>query len=350
MAENSLEFVAIVPGPNMFYLTGCEFHLSERPVVLFIGQEKAIFVLPELELPKISKLNFDSITYNDETGPNSAFKNIAKTITTSNIGIESRTIRHLELDLITSSGVSSDFLDATDIFAELRMSKSEEEIENMTEAVRIAEKSLLSILEKMRPGITEKEFAAELIIQLLRNGSDSNLPFSPIVASGINGANPHHFPTDKEFQEGELVIVDWGATHLGYFSDITRTYALGNSVDEKLLQAYEAVKLANSEGRAKARVGVSAGAVDKVTRKIIEDRGFGKFFTHRTGHGLGLEIHEEPYIKPKNELKLRQGMTFTIEPGIYIPDLGGIRIEDDVWLDSNTCKSLTNISRELVIL
>ena len=144
--------------------------------------------------------------------------------------------------------------------------------------------------------------------------------------------------------------MDWGATHLGYFSDITRTYALGNNVDEKLLQAYEAVKLANSEGRAKARVGVSAGAVDKVTRKIIEDRGFGKFFTHRTGHGLGLEIHEEPYIKPKNELKLRQGMTFTIEPGIYIPDLGGIRIEDDVWLDSNTCKSLTNISRELVIL
>lgn len=198
--------------------------------------------------------------------------------------------------------------------------------------------------------VNVNEFATELVIQLLQNGSDTRLPFSPIVASGVNAANPHHFPTDKEFREGELVIVDWGATHEGYFSDITRTYAIGNQIDEKLLRAYEAVRLANLAGRSKAVVGVPAGEVDSATRKVIEDLGFGEFFTHRTGHGLGLEIHEEPYIKPDNDFVLQKGMTFTIEPGIYIPGLGGIRIEDDVYLKTSGLVSLTSLPRELIIV
>ena len=220
----------------------------------------------------------------------------------------------------------------------------------MTKAVKTAERSLVSVLDKMRPGVTEKQFATELVIQLLHNGSDTRLPFSPIVASGVNAANPHHFPTDKEFKEGELVIVDWGATHEGYFSDITRTYAIGNQIDKKLLRAYEAVRLANLAGRSKAAAGVSAGDVDSATRKVIEDHGFGEFFTHRTGHGLGLEIHEEPYIKPNNDFVLQKGMTFTIEPGIYIPGLGGIRIEDDVCLKTSGLVSLTSLPRELIIV
>ena len=230
------------------------------------------------------------------------------------------------------------------------MSKSKIEVDYMTKAVETAERSLVSILDKMRPGVTEKQFAAELVIQLLQNGSDTRLPFSPIVASGVNAANPHHFPTDKEFREGELVIVDWGATHEGYFSDITRTYAIGNQIDEKLVRAYKAVRLANQAGRSTAVAGVKAGDVDSATRKVIEDHGFGDFFTHRTGHGLGLEIHEEPYIKPDNDFVLQKGMTFTIEPGIYIPGQGGIRIEDDVCLKTSGLVSLTSLPRELIIV
>ena len=188
------------------------------------------------------------------------------------------------------------------------------------------------------------------MIELIRNGSESELPFSPIVAYGINSANPHHFPVDKEFEKGDLIIIDWGANFEGYFSDITRTFALGNEVDSKLLKAYDVVKNANSAARKFAKPGPKAGLIDNAAREIIDSAGFGKYFTHRTGHGLGLEIHEEPYIKPDNDFVLGKGMTFTIEPGIYIPNLGGIRIEDDIYLEEDVALSLTTLNRELVFL
>ena len=206
--------------------------------------------------------------------------------------------------------------------------------------------SLESIIHKIKPGVTEKQFASDLVIELLRNGSDSELPFSPIVASGFNAANPHHFPIDKEFEKGDLIIIDWGANYEGYFSDITRTFAIGN-IDSRLQSAYSAVKNANLAARELAKSGVQAGLVDSAARNVIDEAGFGEYFTHRTGHGLGLEIHEEPYIKPDNDFVLESGMTFTIEPGIYIPNLGGIRIEDDVLVENNQPKVLSSAIKEL---
>ena len=345
MGQHSFDGLAIVPGPNMEYLTGSKFHLSERPVVLFIEKGNSTFILPELESPKISNLGFDFITYNDQEGYESAFSKFNHKI--KKLGVESRLIRHVELDIINAKDISKDINDATDIFATLRMPKSSTELELMAEAVSIAEMSIMSILDKIKPGVTEKAFASELVIQLLRNGSLSDLPFSPIVASGVNAANPHHYPGDKKFEENELIIIDWGANYKGYFSDITRTFALGSTIDSKLLEAYNAVKSANESARNIAKVGVKAGDVDSAARKIIEDAGFGQYFTHRTGHGLGLEIHEEPYIKPDSSFVLQKGMTFTIEPGIYIPDLGGIRIEDDVYLSESDSQSLTSLPRSL---
>jgi len=348
MTEHSLDGLAVVPGPNMAHLTGSKFHLSERPFVFIILQNEAIFILPELESPKILDLGVNYITYDDEEGPRPAFEKFAKTNNTLKLGVESRAIRHLELDLMSSTGITSNVVDSIDMFAKLRMSKSRNEIERMIKAVKIAETSLESVLGNIRPGLTEKQFAADLVIELLRNGSDSELPFSPIVASGINAANPHHFPSDKEFQYGELVIIDWGANFEGYFSDITRTFALGDTIDSELLRAYETVRQANRAARIKANIGIQAGDVDQAAREVIETSGFGKYFTHRTGHGLGLEVHEEPYIKPGNDFILEKGMTFTIEPGIYIPNLGGIRIEDDIFLEDSGATSLTTLSRELI--
>ena len=348
MTEHSLDGLAVVPGPNMAHLTGSKFHLSERPVVFIILQNEATFILPELESPKILDLGVNYITYDDEEGPRPAFEKFAKTNNTLRLGVESRAIRHLELDLMSSTVITSNVVDSIDMFAKLRMSKNRNEIERMIKAVKIAETSLESVLGNIRPGLTEKQFAADLVIELLRNGSDSELPFSPIVASGINAANPHHFPSDKEFQDGELIIIDWGANFEGYFSDITRTFALGDTIDSELLRAYETVRQANRAARIKANIGVQAGDVDQAAREVIETSGFGKYFTHRTGHGLGLEVHEEPYIKPGNDFILEKGMTFTIEPGIYIPNLGGIRIEDDIYLEDSGATSLTTLSRELI--
>ena len=350
MLEKECDGLAIVPGPNLFHLTGVEFHISERPVVLFVTTERLIFVLPELELPKIAALEVEVFSYDDHGGTKSAFEALSESFSCTKLGVESRIIRYLELDLITTNSISEKIRDATDIFAEMRMRKSEHEIEYMREAVKIAEKSLTSVLHKMKVGITERQFASELVVELLKRGSEAHLPFSPIVASGLNAANPHHFASDKEFRENELVIVDWGANFRGYYSDITRTFAIGNNLNSRLISAHEAVKEANRIGRETARLGVEAGLVDLKTRRVIEDSGFAEFFTHRTGHGLGLEIHEEPYISPNNQFVLDEGMTFTIEPGIYLPNLGGIRIEDDVYLNKSGLESLTTLPRELIVI
>ena len=348
MKKEGFDCLAVVPGPNLYYITSKKFHLSERPVVLFIEENNLTFILPELESQKLEGLGVDSLTYSDVSGPQSAFDIFFENKQFKKIGIESRIMRHLELNLIDRQG--SEIVDSMFMFAKLRTKKSNDEIKLIEEAVSIAEKSLNSIINKLNSGISEKDFASQLVMELLKNGSESELPFSPIVASGANAANPHHFPTDKIISENELVIIDWGANYQGYFSDITRTFATGKDIDSKLLDAFESVRLANEAARVKSAHGVTAGDVDFAARSIIDKRGFGEYFIHRTGHGLGLEIHEEPNIKQNEDFVLNEGNIYTIEPGIYLPGLGGIRIEDDVLIESSGSISLTTIPRNLVYL
>ena len=348
MKKEGFDCLAIVPGPNLFYITSVNFHLSERPVVLFIEEDNLTFILPELEIQKLSGLDVISLTYSDVSGPQSAFDIFLKDKNFEKVGVESRLIRHLELNLIDTN--HSEIVDSMFLFANLRTVKSDYEIQMVEKAVEISEKSFNLIAHKLNSGISEKEFASQLVIELLSNGSESELPFSPIVASGANAANPHHFPSDKVIEENELVIVDWGANNKGYFSDITRTFATGKNIDSRLLDAYESVRLANIAAREKSEDGVTAGEVDLAARSIIDQKGFGEYFIHRTGHGLGLEIHEEPNIKQNDDFVLKNGNLFTVEPGIYIPKLGGIRIEDDVLIESGKSRSLTTLSRDLVYL
>jgi Xaa-Pro dipeptidase len=172
------------------------------------------------------------------------------------------------------------------------------------------------------------------------------MPFSPIVAFGPNSANPHATPTERQLAEGDLLLFDWGAAVDGYFSDITRTFAVGD-VDPELTKIAGIVKEANAAARAIGKPGLPISAVDKAARNVIELAGYGEYFTHRTGHGLGMEGHEEPYIRGDNEQLLETGMTFTIEPGIYLPGRGGVRIEDDVLVTENGLESFTDYPREL---
>jgi Xaa-Pro dipeptidase len=183
----------------------------------------------------------------------------------------------------------------------------------------------------------------------LRQGSEPNLPFFPIVASGPNSANPHATPTDRKFAAGDLLVIDWGATHKGYLSDITRTFAIGEVTNE-LIHIYDTVARANEAGRKTAGPGATAESVDAAARQVISGAGYAKFFTHRTGHGLGMESHERPYIRAGNNLPLAPGMTFTVEPGIYLPGRNGVRIEDDLVITEDGAQSLTNFPRQLQIL
>jgi Xaa-Pro dipeptidase len=219
----------------------------------------------------------------------------------------------------------------------------------MRKAAQIAQLALQATLPSIRFSISERDLAAELTLQLLRAGSDSEIPFAPIVSSGPNSANPHASPSDRLLQAGDLLVLDFGASHLGYISDITRTFALGK-IDPEYAHIAQLVLEANTASRNLARPGISAHEVDQAARAVITAGGYGPYFTHRTGHGLGLESHEEPYIRQGNPLILHPGMTFTIEPGIYLPQRNGVRIEDDVVITSTGLESLTDYPREVIQL
>jgi Xaa-Pro dipeptidase len=201
----------------------------------------------------------------------------------------------------------------------------------------------------VRPGMTERDVMASLSLALMEAGSGP-LPFEGIVLAGERAALPHGGPTDREINVGDVLLLDFGARKEGYISDITRTFAVGRPLEGKHKAVYEAVKAANAAGRAAARPGVTCEEVDRAARKVIEDAGFGKYFVHRTGHGIGLDGHERPYIVEGNKTVLEVGMAFTVEPGIYIPGEIGVRIEDDMIVTADGADSLTTFGRDLIVV
>lgn len=350
-----LDALAFNAGPSLTYLTGLHFHLSERPAVaLFTPDHHPTLILPELETGKVNALSYPVQVFPYGEDPEewtAAFR--AATVATGldgrRVGVEPRRLRVLELRLLEAAAPNTNFVSADEPLASLRIHKDESELTAMRKAIAVAQAALLATLPLIQIGMTERQLAAELSLQLLRHGSDPELAFAPIVASGPNSANPHAFPTDRTLSRGDLLILDWGASVGGYISDLTRTFSLGEP-DPELANIAQVVTQANAAARALAAPGMTAGQVDHAARSIIEGAGFGEYFIHRTGHGIGLDGHEEPYIRAGNPLTLAPGMTFTIEPGIYLPGRGGVRIEDDMVITTDGCESLSDLPRELITI
>jgi len=346
-----LDALALNPGPSLTYLTGLHFHLMERPVVAFFTAtgEQAL-VLPRLEAPKLAhRDDLLAFFYDDDPAQwSQAFHQAIQALhlERSRIGIEPERLRVLELRFLEAAAPRAQFPSAAEVLASLRIVKDSAELAAMQEAVAIAQAALEAALQAFRVGMTEKALAAEVVLQLLRHGSEPELPFQPIVAAGPNAANPHATPTDRPIQAGDLLIIDWGATYQGYFSDLTRTFAIGE-VDAELVRIAEVVLQANTAGREIARPGLPVGKVDAAARNVITAAGYGEYFTHRTGHGLGLDVHERPFVFAGNEEVLRPGMVFTVEPGIYLPGRGGARVEDDVVITTDGAHSLSDLPRAL---
>jgi Xaa-Pro dipeptidase len=347
-----LHAIALNPGPTLQYLSGVSFHLMERPVVLLVapGRDPAL-VLPELELPKVGMFPYrvEAFAYGEDPSTwEAVFRSAVRALDLDGrrIGVEPRQMRLLEFRYVKSGAPDADFPEATAVLSELRLRKDRAEIEAMRRAVHIAQAALESTLPSVRIGMTERELAAELLTQLLRQGSDPELPFAPVVSAGPNSANPHASPTDRKLQVGDLLVIDWGAAHDGYISDLTRTYALGR-VDAELEKIHTIVQQANAAGRAAAQPGAPCGAVDTAARAVIEAAGYGKYFTHRTGHGIGMEAHEDPYMRSDNRQPLEPGMAFTVEPGIYLPERNGVRIEDNLVITESGAEVLSDMPREL---
>jgi Xaa-Pro dipeptidase len=353
--KNQLDAVAINPGPALTYLTGLHFHLMERPTILLVSKGSSpVLILPELEIGKVnqSRISLQPVTFADDPSLwHSAFTSaIEKSgLSQAKIGVEPTRLRFFEWNYLQNAAPNANILGAESLFNELRLCKDDLEIKAMRKAILIAQDALQDTLPSIKVGTSEKMIASELVINLLRLGSESDLPFAPIVASGPNSANPHAVPTERTLQSGDLLVIDWGGTYEGYFSDLTRTFAIGE-VDPELRFIYDTIKSANESGRAAGGPGLTASVVDKASRTVIENAGYGKFFTHRTGHGLGMEAHEEPYMFGMNSQILKPGMVYTVEPGIYLPGKGGVRIEDNIIITANSCETLSSFSRDFTVL
>lgn len=231
---------------------------------------------------------------------------------------------------------------------QLRLIKDPAECELLSRVARIASDALLAILPRVKPGAIERDIAIELEFAMRRAGAE-NASFDFIVASGERGALPHGRAGDKVLVAGELVTIDFGAVLEGYCSDETVTVAVGTP-DDRQREVYGIVKEAHDRAIAAVRPGVELREIDRVARSYIEEQGYGAYFGHGLGHGVGLEVHERPVVSPRGEGVVAAGMVFTIEPGIYIPDWGGVRIEDTVIVTDDGCRPITMVPKELMIL
>ena len=351
MGARKMDALALVPGPNLFYLTGLSFHLSERPIVaLFPQVGHPVAVLPELESTKAerSRIEMEVFSYGDEVGYGDAVRKACSRFSNCTIGVEALQMRVLELRVLERHGVGCQFVPAEGLLAELRIRKDAQEIEQMRRAVAASEAALRATLTHVEPGMTERDLASRLKIEMLLAGGEAQA-FEPITAAGPNAASPHAVPSDRAIQPGETIVVDFGTSVGSYLADITRTFSIG-ALSREFVEVYDVVAAANEAGVAAAGPGIPAKVVDRAARGVIEESGYGEYFTHRTGHGLGLEVHEQPYIGAGNGRLLQPGMVFTVEPGIYLPGRGGVRIEDDVLVTSSGVERLTTFPREHMAL
>jgi Xaa-Pro aminopeptidase len=234
------------------------------------------------------------------------------------------------------------------IVKELRMVKDADELAVMREAARIADQAFSKILSDIKPGVRENEISFKLEFYMRELGATSS-SFDMIVASGKRSALPHGVASDKVLELGDLVTLDFGAFYQGYASDITRTVMLGRP-SEKQKEIYDIVLEACNRTIAALRPGMTGKEADAVARDYIRAHGYGEFFGHSTGHGLGMEVHELPMLSSRGDMVLQPNMVVTVEPGIYLPEVGGVRIEDDVVITETGCEALNQSSKEWIVI
>lgn len=354
LKKAGLDGLALVPGPNMVYISHIHSHVSERPIVLFLfAEQPPAIVMPNLEAMKAEQVDVPAeriFGWSDDEGYMGAFERASAALGLDGmrLGVEALHMRVLELGILQQVAPTVQISHAEPIMSALRLVKDADEIAAMERAIVVAQDAMTALLPQIKIGMTEKQVAALLTRLLLEGGADS-IAFGPIVSTGPNGASPHAVPTERPLQFGDMLVIDWGCFVDGYPSDITRTFAVGQ-VDAEMRRVYNAVKLANEQGKLAAVPGATGRAVDRAAREVIDEAGYGDYFIHRTGHGLGLEVHEPPFMMEGNVEPMSSGNVVTVEPGIYLPGKGGVRIEDDVVITADGHRSLTTFSRELTVV
>jgi len=352
-AIEGVDAVLIVPGSNLEYFTGLHYFLSERPIIAILTEEGLSVIVPKLEVPTLVKrpdLEARPFPWSDEDGYMGAFEDAINELGLrgKTLGVDGMTMRITEMLALQKIDPTIKIKPLERDLIGIRAHKQPDEIEAMRKANEIAEAALDQLIKEVQPGMTERQIAARLEALMVAGGADG-LAFGTLVQTGPNSDNPHGHTTDRALQMNEFLLIDYGCKVNGYPSDITRTFCLGTPTAE-MQKIYDVVKAANAAGKAAAGPGIAMEEVDKAARKVITDAGYGEYFTHRTGHGLGLDTHEPiPQMATGVKDLLEPGMVFTVEPGIYVPGVGGARVEDDVAVTETGIDVLTTYPRSLKI-
>jgi Xaa-Pro dipeptidase len=337
------DYALISTGSNFYYLTGLNPQASlERLFMLIVPAESDPFILaPKMYEAELVDADYQIYLWNDWEDPYIILKEKLKLNGTYLVDDSLPASSLLRIQ----ESLGGKFFTISPYLTRMRAIKSEEEIERLKKAARIADKVFINLTEKQKIiGLSEIEVAG-IITELIKKYGAEGVSFDPIVAYGPASADPHHSPDRKKLKSG-VVVLDYGARYRGYCSDITRTIVI-DKVPERIREVYTIVQRAQEMGIEAAVKGKMAREIDFAARQHIESKGYGNNFIHRTGHGIGLDVHEEPFITSTNETVIQNGMTFTVEPGIYIKGKFGIRIEDDIVIREKGVR-LTRANRELV--
>lgn len=343
--------IALVPGANFHYVSGLHFHLMERPTLLFVTAEnQTVAIMPELERQKWSEAFPRALTFywQDRDGYLGAFARAGEALAGQMIGVEGMKMRVFEGDALRRHFQQGAIVDAEAHLIYLRLAKSASEIAALEAAIRISETALADVIETVRAGQTERDILNFLKLRMLANGAEG-FAFDPIVLAGANAANPHGSPGDTVLHPGDALLIDYGASVHGYNADITRTFFCQHVSDEHA-RIYQTVLAANEAGRAMSGPDLTAHDLDVAVTGVLAASPFAALIVHKTGHGLGLDVHEAPQIMTGNHKPLIPGCVFTIEPGLYRPGEIGVRIEDNVVIEDQGARSLTRFARHLTIL
>lgn len=343
LGENDLDAILITSPYNRRYVT----NFTGTAGVAIVSKEDARFVTDfrYIEQANEQAANFKIVEHKQPI--HQELNEQLKELNVNKLGFEKDHVTFSMYELYEKS-MDVELVPVSGLVEELRLIKTTEELDVLKQAAKIAEDAFVHIQSYLKPGAKEIDISNELEFYMRKLGADSS-SFETIVASGYRGALPHGVASDKKIQSGELVTLDFGAYYKGYCSDITRTVAVGELNDE-LTSIYNIVQEAQKAGVEGLKPGITGKEADALTRDYITEKGYGEYFGHSTGHGVGLEVHEGPGLSFRSEKKLEPGMVVTVEPGIYVPNVGGCRIEDDIVITETGYERLTLAPDELIIL
>ncbi len=340
--------LALPPGDDLFYLLGYTPHADERPCYLFLSPEEALFLVPELNADEATPhVPFPTITYADAEGPRGALQEAHRRLGTPPVVAVGDTMRADALLLLQELWPQARFVPGARVMAPLRMIKSAEEIAALQRAAATADAAVEAVFATARPGVREADLKRVAEDAFYAAGAQE-VPFA-IIAVGANSAFPHHTTSAAVARAKEPVLVDLGSRVDGYMSDITRMAFLGPP-PARYLEIHTLVEEAVRAALETVRPGVPIREVDLAARRVIQRAGYGDRFTHRTGHGIGISVHEAPSITHTNEQSLEAGMTFSVEPGIYLAGEFGVRLEEVVVVTAHGPQILSRLPRDVRVL